>query len=56
MNQYAAKFAREAKDNPTDWVIRPIGNHEFELMFIGKHELMARLEVQTFLAQQENEQ
>ena len=56
MNAYEAKFAREAKDDPTDWIIQPIGNHKFQLLFIGKRELMARVEVQTFIAQQENEQ
>lgn len=56
MNAYEAKFAREAKDDPTDWIIQPIGNHKFQLLFIGKRELMARVKVQTFIAQEENEQ
>ena len=35
---YAAKFARESKKNPMDWVIRPIKNkkNKYELIKIIK--------------------
>ena len=42
MNYYAAKFAREAKPNPTDWIIRPVGHGRYALDFIGiEHPILA---------------
>jgi len=35
MNYYDAKFAREAKENPTDWIIVPAGRGEVNLVRIG---------------------
>lgn len=35
MNYYDAKFAREAKENPTDWIIVPAGRGEVNLVHIG---------------------
>ena len=36
MGYYAAKFKREAKQKPCDWLIRPIhGGRGFELVYIG---------------------
>ena len=34
MNYYTAKFEREAKEKPEDWIINPIGNG-FILVYIG---------------------
>jgi len=34
MNHYEAKFAREAKDNPTNWIIAPNGNGALKLIEI----------------------
>lgn len=30
-----AKFAREAKDKPTDWFMKPAGNGACELHYVG---------------------
>lgn len=38
MNQYEAKFKREAKTNPLDWIIIPNGIGGFALQYIGKPE------------------
>lgn len=35
MSYYEAKFAREQKPHPTDWLIAPDGRG-FKLVFIGK--------------------
>lgn len=35
MSYYAAKFAREAKEKPLDWVIIPVGLGRFELVEIN---------------------
>lgn len=32
MNVYEAKFAREAKEKPTDWVIQYVGNGKYKLV------------------------
>ena len=32
---YAAKFEREAKENPTDWLIKPTGRNCFVLVYVG---------------------
>ena len=32
---YAAKFAREARENPTHWIIVPSGNGWYELRKMG---------------------
>lgn len=34
MNYYEAKFAREAKENPTDWIIAPNGRGGYRLIEI----------------------
>ena len=34
MNYYTAKFAREAKLNPKDWMIAPVKGG-YELIYIG---------------------
>ncbi len=34
MNAYDAKFAREAKENPTDWIIAPAGRGRFKLVHL----------------------
>ena len=36
MNEMAAKFAREAKEKPTDWQIYPIGNGLYRLIHVEK--------------------
>lgn len=39
MTSIEAKFAREAKENPTDWVIAPDsrrGRGKFKLVYIGE--------------------
>ena len=38
MNEYEVKFAREAKDNPRDWVIVPNTGYGFRLVEIGGFE------------------
>lgn len=35
MNCYAAKFAREAKPRPSDWLIVPTRAGQFRLVYIG---------------------
>ena len=35
MDYYSAKFKREAKDKPTDWLIIP-ARGKYELRYIGK--------------------
>jgi hypothetical protein len=35
MNVYEAKFAREAKEYPVDWIIAPNGGRGFKLIKIG---------------------
>jgi len=35
MNAMAAKFAREAKPNPTEWIIAPAGGGRYRLVRIG---------------------
>jgi hypothetical protein len=43
VNYYDAKFKREAMDNPTAWVIRPIGHNSYALDFIGEdHPIVAK--------------
>lgn len=34
-NYYTLKFAREAKERPTEWIIVPDG-HQYKLLFVGK--------------------
>ena len=36
MNYYEAKFAREAKENPQDWVILPAGSGKVQLVRVRK--------------------
>lgn len=36
MNYYDAKFAREAKPNPTQWRISHVGGGVFTLDYVGK--------------------
>ena len=38
MNGYEAKFAREAKEYPADWIIAPNGRGYFKLIKIGDTE------------------
>ncbi len=38
MNEYEVKFAREAKDNPRDWIIAPNQGYGFRLVQIGGFE------------------
>lgn len=35
MNALTAKFAREAKSNPKDWIIAPAGSGRYKLVYIG---------------------
>ena len=35
MNHYEAKFAREAKEHPTNWIIAPNGSNGVKLVRIG---------------------
>ena len=35
MNHYEAKFAREAKECPVEWIIFPVGPGQFKLVHIG---------------------
>lgn len=42
MNHYALKFTREAKKNPSDWVILPLKNGGARLIYIGKIEQMTK--------------
>ena len=35
MNYYDAKFAREAKERPVDWIIIPTGYMRYRLVNIG---------------------
>ena len=35
MNHYEAKFLREAKENPTEWIIAPNGRGGCTLVHIG---------------------
>lgn len=36
MNYYEMKFAREAKDNPSHWIIAPNGRGSFALVRIAQ--------------------
>jgi len=36
MNYYDAKFARLTKDKPTNWLIVPINNNKFKLIYLGE--------------------
>ena len=38
MNYYRAKFLRESKARPADWVIRPLERGGFELVYLGSWE------------------
>jgi len=42
MNEMAAKFAREAKDRPTDWQIYPIGNGLYRLVYLKRGKINER--------------
>lgn len=44
MNHYKAKFEREAKARPQDWVIIPSGS-KFELVYLGAGKMNASLTV-----------
>ena len=35
MNHYEAKFERERKDNPSEWIIAPAGRYGVKLVHIG---------------------
>ena len=35
MGYYEAKFAREAQENPGEWVIFPCGLDRYKLVYIG---------------------
>lgn len=35
MSYYEAKFAREAKNKPTDWLIQSMGLGSYKLVYMG---------------------
>jgi len=39
MSDYEAKFAREAKPSPSDWMIRPDGRGRYTLICIAPQEV-----------------
>ena len=54
-NAYGAKFAREAKKDPTDWIIQATSQGDYILLPIGKRNVLWLLEALSSEAKQKGE-